>query len=107
MTCENCGFTEMKCKFAQHESSCEKKPQKCKLCNAIIAVDKIDEHFQICGSKTKKCDKCDEYVKVLEMDMHKNEGFCDAIYESKKEKQDRELTKELEKFQKVRQNEIV
>jgi len=37
-------------------------------------------------------------VKVLEKDMHKNEGFCDAFYESKKEKEEKEIAKELEKF---------
>ena len=64
----------------------------------MLSVDKIDEHLQICGSKTKKCDRCGEYVKVLELDMHKNEGVCDALFESKQETEAKEVEKELEKF---------
>ena len=83
--CDHCGFSDMKCRFNDHSSKCEKLPQDCKFCKQNVSHEQINDHYQICGSKTKKCEECGEYVKLVEMDMHKNEGFCDVMRESKKE----------------------
>ncbi len=63
-----------------------------------MSVDKINECLQVCGSKTSKCQRCGEYVKAMEKDIHINEGFCDVMFESKKEKESNDINKELEKF---------